>query len=61
MGLEKEITVVSGSVAASGETKLVVASSFNSDLTLGDGVGASSIEINPYNATYWFSLVNTGG
>lgn len=61
MGLEKDITVVSGSIAVAGETKLVVASSFNSDLTLGSGLGAASIEVSPYNATYWFSLVNTGG
>lgn len=61
MGLEKEITVVSGSIGVTGETKLVVASSFNSDLTLGDGQGAAAIEVSPYNATYWFSLVNAGG
>lgn len=61
MGLEKEITVVSGSVAVGEDTKLLVASSFNSDLKLVDGVGAASIEVSPNNATYWFSLVNAGG
>lgn len=61
MGLEKEITVVSGSLAVADDAKLLVASTFNSDLKLVDGVGVSSIEISPYNATYWFSLVNTGG
>jgi hypothetical protein len=61
MGLEKEITVVSGSLMAADDSKLLVASTFNSDLKLSDGIGVTSIEISPYNATYWFSLVNAGG
>ena len=61
MGLEKEITVVSGSISVNSDTKLVVASNFNSELKLSDGVGISAIEVVPNNATYWFSFVNAGG
>lgn len=61
MGLEKEITVISGSISAGEDTKLVVASNYNSDVRLTDGLDIAALEVVPNNATYWFSLVNAAG
>ena len=61
MGLEKEISVHSGSFAFLPDTKLVVASTFNCELELMDTSTASGmVEVTTNEGAYWYSVVTPG-
>lgn len=62
MGLEKEISVHSGSFAFTPGTQIVVASTFNCELAIGDTSSISSlVEVNSgETGAYWVSVVTEG-
>lgn len=57
MGLEKEITVVSGSIAVTEDCKILVSSNFDSEIKLTED---ANLEVIPAASTYWYSLVTAG-
>jgi hypothetical protein len=62
MGLEKEINVHSGSFSFGTDSKVVVASTFNCELTIADASSISSlVEVNTGDkGAYWVSVVTEG-
>lgn len=61
IGLEKQVGVGAGSIAVNENTKIVVSSTYDCELTLSnqDSI-ANLVEVNPTNSTYWFSVVTPG-
>ena len=59
IGLEKQISVQAGSIAVNENSKIVVSSIFDSELSLGNPE-SGLVEITPSQSTYWYSVVTPG-
>ena len=61
IGLEKQISVQAGSVAVNENSKILVSSVFDCELSLSNPNSESGmVEVTPSQATYWYSVVTPG-